>query len=101
MALAATAALVNTEQDDADELATGAALDEFIAAWQWTGSRRHDEAELREVQALRPRLRALWHADEAEAAALVNGLLREFHALPQLVRHDEFDYHIHATGPEA
>jgi predicted RNA-binding Zn ribbon-like protein len=100
MSLLGTAALVNTAQEN-DELATVAALDEFVARWKWTGSRRRTAAELREVQALRPRLRALWHADREQATAIVNGLLREFDALPQLVRHDEFDYHIHATGPEA
>lgn len=33
--------------------------------------------------------------------ALLNELLREGRALPQLVKHDEFDYHIHATSAEA
>jgi predicted RNA-binding Zn ribbon-like protein len=28
-------------------------------------------------------------------------LLREFEARPQLVRHDEWDYHLHATTPDA
>jgi predicted RNA-binding Zn ribbon-like protein len=100
MSLASAAALVNTAQE-VDELSTVAALDEFVAKWKWTGSRRHTAAELREVQALRPRLRALWYSDEEQAAAIVNGLLREFDALPQLVRHDDFDYHVHATRPEA
>ena len=52
------------------------------------------------VQALRPRLRAVWAADEDDAVEIVNGLLREFDALPQLVRHDEWAYHLHATAPE-
>jgi predicted RNA-binding Zn ribbon-like protein len=31
----------------------------------------------------------------------VNTLLREANALPQLVKHDGWDYHLHATPPEA
>jgi predicted RNA-binding Zn ribbon-like protein len=32
---------------------------------------------------------------------LVNGLLREARALPQLVRHDSWEYHLHATDADA
>jgi predicted RNA-binding Zn ribbon-like protein len=53
------------------------------------------------VRALRPRLRALWHADEEGVVAAVNGMLREARALPQLVRHGEWGYHLHATPPDA
>ncbi|WP_433090044.1 CGNR zinc finger domain-containing protein [Dactylosporangium sp. CA-052675] len=77
-----------------------AALDAFVRRQRYTGSHRHDEAELEAVRALRPRLRALWNAGEDEAVELVNAMLREGRALPQLVRHDEFDYHLHATAAE-
>jgi predicted RNA-binding Zn ribbon-like protein len=100
IALAVTAALVNTGHGD-DGLADLAALDAFVERWEWTGGRTHDEAELDAVRALRPRLERLWHCDEDEAVALVNVLLREGDALPQLVRHDGWDYHLHATGPDA
>jgi predicted RNA-binding Zn ribbon-like protein len=100
-ALQAAVALINTDQPDADELADVAALDRFISDWQWTGSRRGDRAELDRVRALRPRLRALWHADEEGVVAAVNGMLREARALPQLVRHGEWGYHLHATPPDA
>lgn len=101
VALAGAAALVNTAGDDRDTLATLADLDAFVAEWGWTGRRTHTRAELAAVQALRPRLRALWDGDEDAAVEIVNALLREFQALPQLVRHDEWDYHLHATGPDA
>ena len=91
------AALVNTEQPDADELEDVPALDRFVTAWGLTGIRRGDSTELDQVRALRPRLRALWHADEDGVVAAVNGMLREAGALPQLVTHDEFGYHLHAT----
>ena len=100
-ALNAAAALVNTEQTDADELTTVAELDAFVSAWGWTGSRRGDTAELDRVRALRPRLRALWHADEDGVVEAVNRMLREAHALPHLVTHGEWGYHLHATSPEA
>lgn len=102
VALHAAAALVNTcSQSDGELLPDVATLDAFVARWGWTGSRAHDEAELEAVWAIRPRLRALWDADEDTAVDLVNGMLREAHALPQLVKHDEWDYHLHATPPHA
>jgi predicted RNA-binding Zn ribbon-like protein len=100
LALNAAAALVNSAHDG-ERLPDVAALDDFVAQWRWSGERTHDEAELAAVQALRPRLEALWRADEDEAVVLVNGMLREASALPQLVRHDEFDYHLHATPSDA
>ena len=100
VALNAAAALVNTAHDG-EALPTVAALDDFVDEWGWTGARAHDAQELAEVQALRPRLEALWSADKDEAAELVNGLLRESRALPQLVKHDKWDYHLHATSPDA
>ena len=33
--------------------------------------------------------------------ASVNRLLAEAHAVPQLVKHDGWDYHLHATPPDA
>jgi predicted RNA-binding Zn ribbon-like protein len=102
VALTGAAALVNTVRgDDGDELSDVAALDRFVTAWQWTGDRTRDAAELAAVRALRPRLEQLWESDVDEAAALVNALLRESHALPQLVRHDGWDYHVHAAPPGA
>jgi predicted RNA-binding Zn ribbon-like protein len=101
VALAAAAALVNTGRQAEEELPDVAALDAFVDRWQWTGDRTHDQAELEAVRALRPRLARLWSADEDEAVEIVNALLREGRALPQLVRHDGWDYHMHATSPHA
>ncbi len=101
VSLAAAAALVNTGRGGTDLLPDEAALDHFVAAWGWTGERAHDQAELDAVRRLRPRLARLWDASEDEAADLVNALLREAHALPQLVKHDSWDYHLHATPADA
>ena len=104
MALRGAAALVNTDATlptDSDDLTTVDELDRFVAEWEWTGSREHDEAELRAVRALRPRLRAFWTADVDAAVHEVNALLAQAGALPQLVRHGEWSWHLHATPPEA
>ncbi len=101
VALAAAAALVNTGRQPEERLPDVAALDAFVQEWEWSGGRTHDERELEAVRALRPRLARLWDAGEDEAAEIVNGLLRETRALPQLVRHDGWDYHVHATPPDA
>ena len=101
VALAAAAALVNTADGAEEHLPDVAALDEFVRTWGWTGDRQRDDAELRAVRELRPRLRPLWEVDEEAVVEIINGLLRDANALPQLVRHDEWNYHLHATPPEA
>jgi predicted RNA-binding Zn ribbon-like protein len=101
VSLNAFAALVNTGRGGREELPDVAALDRFVADWRWTGSRTHDQAELEAVKSLRPLLAQLWEMTKDEAAALVNTLLRDANALPQLVKHDGWDYHVHATPPDA
>ncbi len=103
VALRSAAALVNTEAraGDPDELTTLEQLDDFLEEWSWTGSRTRDQQELDAVRALRPRLRELWTGDVDDAVAGVNAMLAEAHALPQLVRHGEWSWHLHATPPEA
>ena len=94
-ALAAAVALVNTA--DPEGLPTIEALDAFVAAWAWSGSRTRDQAELVAVRRLRPQLREIWAADETGAVDIVNRLLRQARALPQLVAHDGQPYHLHAA----
>ena len=101
VALASAAALVNTGRGGRELLPDTAALDRFVEDWGWTGGRTHDQAELDAVRRLRPRLERLWDMGEDAAAGLVNTLLREASALPQLVKHDQWDYHLHATPPDA
>ena len=101
VALNAAAALVNTGRAGTEQLPDAASLDRFATAWRWTGGRTHDQAELDAVRQLRPRLAQLWDMNTDAAAELVNTLLRDAHALPQLVKHDSWDYHLHATPPDA
>jgi predicted RNA-binding Zn ribbon-like protein len=101
VALAAAAALVNTDSREGEQLPDVAALDAFVTEWGWTGSRRGDRSELEQVRALRPRLRRLWELDVDGVAEEVNAMLREAGALPQLVTHDDWGYHLHATTAQA
>ncbi len=101
IALASSAALVNSGRDGTEQLTVVADLDAFVALWGWTGGRTRDRAELDAVRNLRTRLRAVWESDEDGAVEIVNALLREGSALPQLVRHDGWEYHVHATSSEA
>lgn len=100
VALASAAALVNTAHQG-DRLTEPAQLDAFLSEWQWTGARAGDRAELDAVRRLRPVLEELWQSAEDEAVGIVNRLLREARALPQLVRHEGWSYHLHATSPDA
>ncbi|GAA3770387.1 CGNR zinc finger domain-containing protein [Micromonospora maritima] len=99
--LLAAAALVNTGGAGREGLPDVAALDAFFTTHGWSGRHEHTDAELRQVRALRPRLRRIWHTDADEVVEIVNGLLRESHALPQLIRHDDEPYHLHAVPRDA
>ena len=99
--LASAAALVNTAGRGAERLGDVEALAAFLKTFGWTGRHERTEEELREVQALRPRLRRVWLADEDEVVEIVNTLLREANALPYLVKHDGGPYHLHATPQDA
>ena len=98
--LRAAVALVNSAVAP-DTLTTPAKLDAFYAGHSYTGARAHDAAELAAVRALRAPLRALLTADRDTAVELVNEILTRYRAVPQLVRHDAFDYHLHAVSPDA
>ena len=107
VALIAAAALVNTMpgsipgDTSEDTLRTVEQLERLFVEQQWTGRFDRDGAELDAVRALRPRLRDLWQGEEAAVVTLVNELLAEAHALPQLVDHDGLGWHIHATPADA
>lgn len=110
VALATAAALLNTAGGRPghpdDTLVSHGQLDAFVTEWSYTGSRADDEAgraaELAESRALRDELARLWVADDVTVVAEgVNRLLADGGALPQLVRHDGWDWHLHATTPDA
>jgi predicted RNA-binding Zn ribbon-like protein len=99
-ALQAAVALVNSTDEPGDPLGSVDDLSAFLAAWSYTG--RHDATpqELEAVRRLRPSLKALLLAGRDEAAELVNAMLAQARALPQLQRHDQWDWHLHAVDPD-
>lgn len=103
LALTDAAALVNTDDpDDGDSLTTTEQLHRWLDEHQMSGTRRGTQGELDAVRALRSPLRALWSAaDRDEVAARVNELLERSAARPYLSRHDQWDWHLHVTRPDA
>ncbi|TLM73781.1 ABATE domain-containing protein [Pseudarthrobacter sp. NamB4] len=101
VALRTVVNLINSAANGSEALATPEDLDRFLAAEGFSGSRTRDGQELASVRQLRQQLAELWTADEDAAVQTVNRLLREARALPQLVKHDQWDWHLHATTPEA
>ncbi len=103
LALTEAAELVNTATtDDGDQLTTPAELDAFLRQHPFSGVRRGTPEEVAEVRRLRARLRELWDVtDRDEVAALINALLADADAAPYLSKHDELDWHLHVTRPDA
>jgi predicted RNA-binding Zn ribbon-like protein len=100
ISLRAAVALANSAEAP-DTLTTVQDVDAWYVEHRYTGRRDGDVAELDELRALRPALRELLTADRDAAAALVNAMLLEARALPQLVRHDDLDWHLHAVPSDA
>jgi predicted RNA-binding Zn ribbon-like protein len=94
-ALQSAVVLVNSAESP-DSLTTIKALDDFYTRFGYTGRRDRTRTELDAVRATRPRLRTLLTADRDEAVELVNAMLAEAQAVPRLVRHDDYDWHVHA-----
>ncbi|MFF3222379.1 CGNR zinc finger domain-containing protein [Nocardia suismassiliense] len=92
--------LVNSAQEP-DTLTDIAQLDEFFVKHAYTGSHTGDAEELAAVRALRAPLRRMLTSDRATTVRLLNETLMKHQAVPQLVRHGDVDYHIHAVPPEA
>lgn len=99
-ALTAAVALVNSAEPP-DTLTSLDQLQAFFDEHGYSGRRPETEAELTAVRALRAPLRTLLTADRDTAATMVNAMLAEYGAVPQLVRHDGWDYHLHAIDRDA
>lgn len=95
--------LVNTlpGYDGEDTLQTPADLARFLEINPYTGMIRADEDEVAAVRDLRGRLHELWQVDREGAVPLVNRMLADGEALPRLVIHDDYDWHIHATSDDS
>jgi predicted RNA-binding Zn ribbon-like protein len=98
--LQAAVVLANTALPP-DTLTSVEELDDWYNGFSYTGRRDGDRAELEAVRALRPLLRDLLTSNREHAVELVNAMLAEAGALPQLVRHEPFDWHVHAVSVDA
>jgi predicted RNA-binding Zn ribbon-like protein len=99
-ALQAAVILANSTDEDGQPLGSEADLAAFLEGFGYTG--RHDgtRAELDAVRALRPLLREVLLASRDDAVDLVNRMLADARALPQLERHHHWDWHLHAIAPD-
>lgn len=103
LALRAASDLVNTLPGDrrTDGLGTLEDFGTFLDRYPYSGRVSRSTDELDQVRTIRPRLRALWECDRDDAVGLVNAMLSDGQALPRLVIHDDYDWHIHATPDDA
>lgn len=108
--------LLNTSGDIADggdELTTTAKLREFAARHDFSGPLTATRSDVDETLKLRQRFAAALDSnidaeteDEAEAGTTavvdeINLTLSDSGSVPQLVKHDNWDWHLHATGAQA
>lgn len=98
--LVAAVELVNSAEEP-DTMTEIDQLAAFFANHVYTGVHTGDAAELAAVRALRAPLRRMLTSDRDTTTRLVNETLATHRAVPQLVRHGDVDYHIHAVPPEA
>lgn len=97
--------LANTHPDASrsgtEELATPADLTALLDRHGYTGRFDRDERELADAVLVREETRALWSLDRTAMVDEINRWLLESSARPFLIRHDAFDWHLHATPPDA
>jgi predicted RNA-binding Zn ribbon-like protein len=102
MNLLAAVALVNSRYSnptDVDRMADVEGLDAWFRDHSYSYAPKATRALLAEVTALREPIRDLLTSTRDAAVDIVNAWLTEANALPQLVRHDNLDWHIHAERP--
>ena len=104
LALQYAAALVNTRPTSSSPEALTSVEDLLLhlREWDgWTGRMPQTPADLTQVLRVRDRLAQLWEVDVEQAVDITNTLLRDGHALPQLVTHEPLGWHIHGTADDA
>lgn len=84
-----------------DEISTPEQLTAMLTKHRYSGRFDRDLAELREVHETRELLRHIWSLERDDAVEEINRMLRDARALPYLLRHDGFDWHLHATDQDA
>ena len=84
-----------------DELATPEQLTALLTKHGYSGRFDRDDAELAEAIDTRTLIRGVWDLDIDGIVEVTNSMLREASALPFLIKHDQFDWHLHATPSDA
>ena len=99
LSLQSAVVLANTAEPP-DTLETIEELDDFYSGFAYTGRHERSKAELDAVRRIRPRLRALFTADRDDAVVMVNEMMASAKAIPRLVRHGDYDWHLHAVDDD-
>ncbi|WP_062288124.1 CGNR zinc finger domain-containing protein [Demequina phytophila] len=98
MALESGVFLSNSELEP-DTLTTLDELVDFFDRFGYTGV-RPSGGDLEPVRAIRTPLRRLFLSSRDEAVPQINAILAEHRAMPQLARHGDTDWHIHAASDD-
>ncbi|MEO8094409.1 MAG: CGNR zinc finger domain-containing protein [Pseudolysinimonas sp.] len=97
--------LVNTaplaSRSGRDELPDPLALTALLTRHSYSGRFDRDAAELASVIDERAEFRGLWDLTGDELVVAINDMMHSVSAVPYLVKHDGFDWHLHATPPDA
>ena len=95
--------LINTRgmPSGKEMLADVQAWRDFLKPYVIEGADRVTEPDIEEIKVVRERLRAVFHAEEDEAIALLNELLGNLGAAPYLSNHDGNPWHLHYSAHEA
>lgn len=99
LALRSAVALVNSAEPP-DTFTSSSDVEAWYTSVGYTGRHDGDDGELVALRELRPVLRALMTADHDDVAAIVNPVLRDAGAVPQLTRHGGLGWHVHAVADD-
>lgn len=84
-----------------DALATIAQMTALLERHAYSGRMDRDERELADLRATRALLRDMWACPVDDVVPVVNAMFRDSGSMPYLIRHEPFDWHLHATDLDA
>lgn len=94
--------LVNSGRQDIEDLPDPESLTAFMRTHGFSGPLTGTAGELERVHAVRAEFASVFGAESVESVvALVNATLLRCNALPQLVNHDDWGWHLHAVAQTA
>lgn len=85
----------------ADGLATPDALSQFVAKHDFTGPREATVFDVAAVAELRERFLVVLEGEMDPVVDAINLTFSEIRAFPQLMKHGEWDWHVHAAASTA